>query len=184
MSCALKTGRRPCTAPGTGIPTSPATTISGVSGGTATLSQACTNGSALTENVHYPGNDNQRTDTGYGGSSNSATVTDTRATPGDIGATIMNTTTPASIPAFTTIYAVNPGVGYTLSAATTGGTLTGQTFTLRYTQNIVVTNNRFSLMFFPAGGNDGFVTGFDYNVISNVWVNNVIHDTGVIVLSH
>ena len=84
---------------GTGIPTSPLTTIGTPSGGTATLSQSCTNGSGLT-------------------------------------------------------------------------------VTMRYTNNIVVTNNRISAMYFPNGGNSGLVTDFDQYGLGNVWTNNVVHETG------
>ena len=126
--------------------------------------------------------DNLRTDTGCG-TNGTTTVTDSAAVSGDLGATITNTTTPSSIPQYTTITAVTPGTGYTLSAPAAGGTLTGQTFVIHYTQNLVVTNNRFSQAFYLTAGQFGPAADWDANVISNIWAGNVIHDTNAPVLA-
>lgn len=153
------------------------THIVSVSGTTYTLSQATTNtGSGLTFEVQQ--NYGTRTDVGCG-SANSVTVTDPSAVAGDLGAAVTNTTTPASIPSGTTISSVNPGTGYTLSAATTGGTLTGQTFSIHFSNNIQFTNNRISTAYFPDGGSAGFLANYDQYGAGNVWSNNVVHDTGV-----
>src|ERR1039457_695106 len=67
-------------------------------------------------------------DTGCG-TNGTTTVTDSNAAAADFSKVLTNTST-ANIPAFTTIIAVNPTVGYTLSASATGGTTTGQNFTV------------------------------------------------------
>jgi hypothetical protein len=46
------------------------------------------------------------------------------------------------------------------------------------THNIVVTNNRFSRMYFPNGGYFGPFTAFNWNGSGNVWSGNVWDNTG------
>jgi hypothetical protein len=119
-----------------------------------------------------------RTDTGLGGTTNaSATVTDTGALASDAGATI-TCTTAGVIPAFTTVLTATAGVGYTLSNAAVG-TGSGRTFVLHFAGGNVVSNTRFSKMFYSLSGVFGTHADFDNAIASNVngWTGNVYHET-------
>ena len=105
-------------------------------------------------------------------------VQDAHACQADVGATV----TGPGVPLFTTIASAVNGTSYTLSNSVTTGS--GLTFVIRYTNNIVVTNNRISQMFFPSGGYVAVSADYDYNVGSNVWANNCYHDSGIIIPSH
>ena len=105
-----------------------------------------------------------------------ATVTDTSAAAGDLGAFITNS---SYLPADTTITAVSAGTGYTLSALSSACTAaSGVTLTVHYTYHIQVTGNRFSQAYAAASGASGEVSSWDSAIGSNVWTGNVIHDTG------
>ena len=67
-----------------------------------------------------------RVDTTAGGTNTTTTVTDANAVAGDLGRSISGT----DIPANAYITAVNAGVGYTISAAATGGVTSSITFTI------------------------------------------------------
>ena len=145
------------------------THITGVAGSTYTLSQATTgSGTGLDFDIQHPYG--TRTDPGCT-ISGGTTLTDSSLVASDAGAVVTGT----GIPAGTTIAAPS-GTTATLSQSCTNGS--GLTVTMHYTNNIVVTNNRISAMYFPNGGNSGLVTDFDQYGLGNVWTNNVVHETG------
>ena len=115
-----------------------------------------------------------------GGSAN--VVLDGRAQLYDLGATISGPNLTG--PPYPTITAVSPGTSYTISGAGATAAASGLTMVIRFTNNIVITNNRFSQMFYQTSGQFGPLIDYDYNVPSNVWANNVYHDTGVSIPSH
>jgi hypothetical protein len=148
---------------GTGIPAN--TTITNVTGSTYTINKTTTgSGTSVTVTPVVTV------------TSGSMTVADTHADSGDFGYVI--TSTPGTSMAFnTTITSVTQGVSYTISPAATGS---ATEVTIHYSSGIVVTNNRFSTVFFPDCGSFGTNTDFDAAVPSNVWAGNLIHETGVI----
>jgi hypothetical protein len=114
--------------------------------------------------------DDERTDTGCV-ISGGTTLTDSNLVATDAGATVTGT----GIPPFTTI-GTPSGSTATLSQACTNGTVD---VLFHYSSDIVISGNRFSRMFFPAGGSFGVLTSFDTAVASNVFdAGNVYHDDG------
>jgi len=85
---------------------------------TVTIGAGGTGGSSVTAST--------RVDTTAGGTNTTTTVTDANAVTGDLGRSISGT----NIPANAYITAVNAGVGYTISAAATGGVTSSITFTI------------------------------------------------------
>jgi hypothetical protein len=104
------------------------------------------------------------------------TLNDASLVAADSGATV----TGAGIPVSTTISGVTPGVSATLSqSCTNSGSVD---VTLHYSNNIMITNNRFSRLPFGAGGGFGYSAHFDTAPASNAWqASNVTHDTNVTV---
>lgn len=86
-----------------------------------------------------------RVDAGCGTTSASATVTDTAAVAGDVGSTVTGT----GVPANTTIIAVTPGTGFTMSAnatATGSVSLTIQSSMSAYVLPEVPLDNQYALV--------------------------------------
>ena len=147
------------------------THIVSVSGTTYTLSQQTTGGnSGLTLQVQQ--NFGQRTDPGCS-ISGTTTLTDPSLVPGDAGAVVTGTGIPTTPP--TTIGTPSSSTA-TLSQACTNGS--GLTVGMHYSNNIQITNNRLSAVYFPNGGSAGYVSNYDQYGLGNVWSNNVIHETG------
>ena len=156
------------------------THIIGVSGSVYTLSQATTGaGSSLEFDIQQPYG--QRTDP-LSTIASGTILTDYSLQTGDAGASVTATgagTVPTS--PLTTITAVIaaaaagvPGTAH-LSQACTNGSITA---TLHYTNNIVITDNRLSTVYFPRTGHSGTVSEYDQYGVGNIWTNNVIHETG------
>ena len=152
------------------------TTITGYTLSTSyTISQAGTAGSGLSFLITQTSK-SSRADTGCATNS-TATVTDSSVIPSDVGATVTGTNIPAST-TITSLTGTYPGyTGFVMSQAATG-TGSGLTLTLHYTNNIQVLNNRFSQMYYPLCGTFGTHADYDTAVASNIWTNNVVHDTG------
>lgn len=98
------------------------------------------------------------------------TLNDTLLVAADAGATVTGT----GIPAGTTISGVVVGTSATLSQACTNSGSVAVTF--HYSRGVVITNNRFSKMYFPASGQVSYGSFWDSTVASNVWSGNVYHD--------
>jgi len=160
---------------GSGIPAN--TSIIAVFPGSGyTLSQAATTSlGSVTLTVTFL-NLWLRTDPGCAISSTSSlVVSDPSAVSSDVGATV-TCTTAGKIPAFTTITAAGSG-SYTLSALPLA-TGSGLTFQVHFTNNLTITRNRFSEMFFPGCGSTGDpAADWDPAPPSNVWAGNVFHES-------
>ena len=73
----------------------------------------------------------------------------------------------------------SPGVQY---VTISGNLLAGGSYSVygggTAAGNVVVTDNRFSEVYYAQGGQAGAVTSFGTATASNVWARNVVHDTG------
>jgi hypothetical protein len=147
-------------------------------GGTAFLQNVTIAGNLLAGGDYciYAGlqsTDNLRTDTSCS-ISGGTTLNDAALIAGDAGATVTDLTTPANIPAFTTIGTPSGGTA-TLSQACTNSS--SQHVQLHFTSGIVISGNRFSRMFYQHAGTFAPCVDYDSTVASNVWdAGNVFHD--------
>jgi hypothetical protein len=122
------------------------------------------------------------TRTGCALTASSTAVTSASVMSGDVNAYVTDTTNPGNI-APGTFVAASPapvqGASFTLSQPALGTST--DTLVMHGGNGTVVTNNRFSTMFFPLVGEFGPVDAWDPAGLGNTWTGNVIHDTGAVI---